>query len=345
MIGTATSIVQQVSAHLVGNNANDEDLTLSEKPMDVQDEKLQNLLRTYFLSNFTTPEFYSFTFSNGDFALNPIYQFAKEIFNSPETFHENSISIAQQLFDVTQHPNIKSGELYVAFIEGVVVGNMMSDAIGIFKSESKENYLKLSKKFNLSADEGINVKKLDKGCLILNTEQEDGYKVLIVDAVNKSDAQFWKDDFLNLRPWSDSFHHTQNFMNLARNYVADELDEQFSVSKADKIDLLNRSVDFFKSKEHFHKAEFESEVLNDADVIQSFRNYGKGFMADNAFDSVDHFEISAQAVKRQAKIFKSVLKLDKNFHIYIHGNRELIEKGFDEVMGKNYYKIYFDSES
>ena len=43
----------------------------------------------------------------------------------------------------------------------------------------------------------------------------------------------------------------------------------------------------------------------------------------------DNFEISAQAVKRQARIFKSVLKLDKNFHIYIHGNRELIEKGFD----------------
>lgn len=345
MIGTATSIVQQVSAHLVGNNANGESLTLSEKPMDVQDEKLQTLLRTYFLSNFTTPEFYSFTFSNGDFALNPLYQFAREIFENPETFHENSINIAQQLFDVTQHPNIKSGELYVAFIEGVVVGNMMSDAIGIFKSESKENYLKLSKQFNLNADEGINVKKLDKGCLILNTEQEDGYKVLIVDAVNKSDAQFWKDDFLNLRPWSDSFHHTQNFMSLARNYVAEELEEQFSISKADKIDLLNRSVDFFKSKEHFHKAEFESEVLNDADVIQSFRNYGKNFMADNAFDAVDHFEISAQAVKRQAKIFKSVLKLDKNFHIYIHGNRELIEKGFDEVLGKNYYKIYFDSES
>jgi len=345
MIGTVNTIIQQVSAHFIGNAANGDELKLSEEPLAVQDEKLQGLLRTYFLSNFTAPEFYSFTFSNGDFNLNPIYQFAKEIFEDPETFHENSVNVAGQLFEATQHPNIKPGELYIAFIEGISVGNMMTDAIGIFKSENKENYLKLSRQFNLKADEGINVKKLDKGCLILNTEQEDGYKVLIVDTVNKSDAQFWRDDFLNLRAWSDSFHHTQNFMSLARNYVAEQLDEQFSVSKADKIDLLNRSVDFFKSKEHFHKAEFETEVLNDADVIQSFRSYGKEFMADNAFDSVDHFEISAHAVKRQAKIFKSVLKLDKNFHIYIHGNRELIEKGYDEVMGKNYYKIYFDSES
>ena len=57
------------------------------------------------------------------------------------------------------------------------------------------------------------------------------------------------------------------------------------------------------------------------------------------------FEISAQAVKRQARVFKSVLKLDKNFHIYIHGDRELIEKGFDETVGKHYYKLYFEQES
>jgi len=40
-----------------------------------------------------------------------------------------------------------------------------------------------------------------------------------------------------------------------------------------------------------------------------------------------------------------VIKLDKNFHIYVHGNRDLIEKGFDEAKGKNYYKMYFEQES
>ena len=86
-------------------------------------------------------------------------------------------------------------------------------------------------------------------------------------------------------------------------------------------------------------------MLGDADVIESFRKYGKNAMAGKDFDVIDNFEISAQAVKRQARVFKSVLKLDKNFHVYIHGDRELIEKGFDEAMGKNYYKLYFNSES
>ncbi len=58
----------------------------------------------------------------------------------------------------------------------------------------------------------------------------------------------------------------------------------------------------------------------------------------------DSFEISVQAVKKQTRIFKSVLKLDKNFHIYIHGNNELIEHGIEKD-GRKFYKIYFENES
>lgn len=348
MIETAESIIKVVSVHHVGNASLQEELKLSEAPLDIEHEKLHELLQTYFLSNFTTPEFNSFTFSNEDFTLNPIYKFVSEIFDDQEIFHENSIYIAKHLYEATQHPNIKPGDLYVAYFEDIAVNGQRTEAVGIFKSENKESYLKLkaySNQFDLHADEGINIRKLDKGCLILNEYKQDGYKVLVVDNANRSDAQFWKQSFLNLKPWSDAFHHTQNYMNLTRNYVAEQIKEEFSVSKADQIDLLNKSVNYFKSKENFNQAEFEVEVLGDVDVIESFRNYGKNFMQRAEFDPMDNFEISAQAVKRQAKVFKSVLKLDKNFHIYIHGNRELIEKGFDEAVGRHYYKLYFDNES
>jgi hypothetical protein len=79
-------------------------------------------------------------------------------------------------------------------------------------------------------------------------------------------------------------------------------------------------------------------------VIASFRKFDDNFRAENKLELPDTFEISAQAVKKQAKIFKSVLKLDKNFHIYIHGDRELIEQGSDPD-GRKYYKIYFKEES
>ena len=41
----------------------------------------------------------------------------------------------------------------------------------------------------------------------------------------------------------------------------------------------------------------------------------------------------------------SVLKLDKNFHVYIHGKREYIEKGFDEEKGMHFYQLFFEEES
>ena len=171
--------------------------------------------------------------------------------------------------------------MYVAHFSGISVDSRSCEAVGIFKSENKDTYLKLQidrQQFSIGAEEGVNIRKLDKGCLILNVEQEDGYKILVVDNANKSEAQYWKQDFLNIRPCADAFHHTHNFMNLTRQYVGDQLDEEFSVSKADKIDLLNKSVNFFKSQDTFNQHDFETEVLEDASVIESFRKFEKNLM-------------------------------------------------------------------
>ena len=66
-------------------------------------------------------------------------------------------------------------------------------------------------------------------------------------------------------------------------------------------------------------------------------------MAKQLIDQQDNFAISADAVKRQARVFKSVLKLDTNFHLYIHGDREKIERGVDES-GRKYDTIYYEQE-
>ena len=236
--------------------------------------------------------------------------------------------------------------LHQTIRSGVFVDNRSLNAVGVFKSEIKETYLKLtgeSDPFRLASDEGINIRKVDKAALILDEHADQGYRVLSIDSTGKSDAAFWVNDFLKLKPLPDDFHHTRNFMSLTRQYIGDQLEEDFSVSKADKIDMLNRSMNFFKSREQFDKQAFETEVLADPSVIESFRNYEQFHQTDS--DIADNFEISSQAVRRQARIYKSVLKLDKNFHVYIHGNRDLIEKGFDPARNRHFYKLYFDEES
>jgi hypothetical protein len=335
-----------VSAHIVGNGVNGDKLKLSTEPLEVQDENLEQLLLRYFLSAFTVPEYYRFTAEADNIRVNPVYNYASVIFSRPQTFHENSVNIAHHLYNTTLLPTIRSGELYVCYLSGLRIENDTINAIGIFKAETKSSYLKLNSSantFKLKADVGTSIEKLDKGCLILNVEKDSGYNILAVDALNKSEAQFWVNDFLGIARRSDSYYHTQNFLDLTRQYVDDFMSDEFQVSKADKIDMLNRSMNFFKSKDQFDKREFEGEVLEDPSVIESFRNYERTLSGER--DVPGNFEISAQAVRRQARVFKSVLKLDKNFHIYIHGNRQLIERGFDEIANKHYYKIFFDEET
>ena len=132
---------------------------------------------------------------------------------------------------------------------------------------------------------------------------------------------------------------------MTKSYLTERLQDEFDVSRPQQIDLMNKSAEYFRSKDSFSREEFEEDVLEDPQLIASFREYGSFSREQGEMDIVDSFEISAHAVKKQMRIFKSVIKLDKNFHIYVHGNQSLIERGFDEVTGKHFYKVYFDKET
>jgi hypothetical protein len=104
-------------------------------------------------------------------------------------------------------------------------------------------------------------------------------------------------------------------------------------------------MDYFKTKEQFNLQEFAEEVIHHPEVVDTFMEYKKNFESAKNFEIEDEFDIHLSAVKKQQKVFKTVLKLDRNFHIYIHGRRDLIERGVDEMTGKKYYKIFYDEET
>eukprot|EP01037_Dinobryon_pediforme_P011471 gene11471-11565_t len=309
----------------------DEFYALSDHSLELKDEVIKNLLMQYFLSPFQkTNEVYNLIHSTGNLALNEVHHFATEIFENKDQFHEVSQQIAKHLFKI-------EGELM--------------DVIGIFKSENKETYLKIYPEtggFQFDYEQnGININKLDKGVLIFNSQKEKGYKVVVIDKTNGSPATatYWKDEFLQLRIRNDSFNQTSNALGIYKNFVTQKLDDEFEMSKADKIDLLNRSMKYFKEKDTFDMDEFTGEVIGNEKAIESFKNFKSQY--EQEFDSPipDTFEISDNAVKKQARVYKSVLKLDKNFEIIIHGDKSLIEKGFDLEKHLNYYKVYFKEEA
>jgi hypothetical protein len=338
--------LQQIITHHVGNKLRDEKFSLSSEPSTIADDTKDYLLK-YFLLQLKPEEFFSFSHSI-KLALNELYTIAEEVFSRPESFIESSQNIAKLLYEQSMHPKIKKGELNITYFTNIILDGEVVDAIGIFKSETDVPFIKMKNqklKFSIHHDFGFEIKGIDKACIVFNTDQKKGYKILIVDNLNKSaEAQYWKDDFLKVKHINNEFHLTNQFLGIAKKFVTDQLDEEYEITKADKIDLLNRSVEYFKTHDSFDKKEFEKNVFQDNDVRKSFRNYDSTYREENDIKLFDNFEISAQAVKKQSKVFKSVLKLDKNFHIYIHGNRELIQQGVDKD-GRKYYKIYFQEES
>lgn len=336
--------INKFIVHFIGNKNNGDGVRFSEEltPFKNIEEHLSRLLN----SNLKTEELYQFHFLP-NIELNPVYQFASAIFQNGESFIEQSKNSGRYLYDKSTHPNIKSGELCVTYVKECQVNGELVDCVALFKSENKETILKVdstSNGFNLTDVVGLNINKLDKGCLIFNTGKENGFLVSIVDNTNKgSEAQYWKDDFLGVQPKKDEYHHTNQFLGITKQFVTKRLSEDFEVTKADQIDFLNRSVDYFKQHDTFNKQQFEEKVFVDSNLIESFRKFDDGYRQDNELDLSDNFLISSQAVKKQSKVFKSVLKLDRNFDIYIHGNKDLIEKG-TEKDGRKYYKIYYEEE-
>jgi len=332
--------------HHVGNKLRDEKVKLTEDSTSYTEETKDFLLR-YFLLPLKAEEFYSFTHSV-KLDMNDVYSIVSNMFNEKGDFNANSKNIAKLLYENSLHPKIKGGELNIAHFTDLVLDDELVDAIGIYKSETDVPYLKMEigkANYNINHEYGFEIKGVDKGCIIFNTTQDSGFKVLIIDKSSKSvEAQYWKDEFLKLKPIANEFHQTNQFLGIAKDFVTKQLDGEFTVSKADKIDFLNRSVEYFKTHEAFNKNEFEKEVFQDLGIIKSFNNFDINYRQENEIELTDSFDISLPAVKKQARVFKSVLKLDKNFHIYIHGSKEKIERGIDED-GRKYYKIYYEHES
>ena len=339
-------VLQDIIVHMVGNKLNQDEIIFSKTPL-VIDKDTQDILTDYFLSAFKSEGLYRFHHDT-NLNLNEVYTFVSEIFDNPQRLYEHSVNLAKHLYNQSVHPKVKTGELYVVYFKDCIFKEETLDAIGLFKSENKDTFLEVEQVnngFDIESRKGINIKKLDKGCLIFNTNKESGYIVSVVDNTNKGyEAQYWKDNFLNVSIINNEYHQTNQFLGITKQFVTKQIADDFEVSKADQIDILNRSVNYFKTHEKFDKSDFENEVFQDESVIDSFRNFDNSYREENKVELSDNFEISSQAVKKQARVFKSVLKLDKNFHIYIHGNRELIEQGVDEK-GRKFYKIYYQEES
>lgn len=349
MINLYSTHIASLSIHRVGNKSRNESLLLSSEPYKMDDE-ITPLLKEFFLKPFRDKEenYYQFAHDT-DLEFHELYMAAAEIFADPETIHEQSKKITRQLFDQSNHPHIKSGEVYIAFLENVQVDNVKMNAIGIFKSELKQDFLKFSEKeHQLEAylQQGVNLNKLDKGCLIFDVNKEAGYKVLSIDS-NRYDTKYWLESFLNVAASEDDNFYTKKYLKFCQDFAKDVVLP--AEDKKEEVMFMNRAVNHFAKNDNFEETAFMNEVIDNPDLIPEFNNYKFEKAPKYSIEDLTTFPIANTAVTAARKKIKNVIQLDTNIQIKMdfinpESAEKYVEKGWDEEKQMYYYLVYFNKE-
>ena len=286
---------------------------------------------------------------HADISLNEINTYSQQIFTDEENFIETSQHIVKHLFEQSNHPHIKSGELYVAYLSDVLLDNKKTDAIGIFKSELKHDFLQLNEKGeNIEIDilQGININKLDKGCLILNTNKEEGYKILSIDS-NRYDTKYWLENFLAVNALADETFYTKNYLKFCQNFAKDVVLP--AEDKQQEVLFMNKAVNHFAKNDAFEESQFLNEVMENPELIPEFKHYKVEKGPKYSVEDVSNFNIANKAVSDARRKIKNVINLDTNVQIkmdFINPDsaEKFIEKGWDEERQMYYYLVYFNKE-
>ncbi len=349
MINLYSAHIASLSIHRVGNKSRNEPILLSEEIYKTDDE-ITPLLKEFFLKPFREKEENYFQFGNeADVEFNELYNIASEIFDNPDSIHEQSKKITKHLYDQSMHPHIKSGEVYIAYFEGLQIDNEKVNGIGIFKSELKQDFLQFSEKENqLEAflQQGVNLNKLDKGCLIFEVKKEEGYKILSVDS-NRYDARYWLESFLAVDACEDDNFHTKKYLKFCQDFAKDVVLP--AEDKKQEVLFMNRAVNHFAKNDNFEESTFVNEVIDNPDLIPEFNNYKSEKAPKYSIEDLTSFPIANTAVTAARKKIKNVINLDTNIQIKLdfidpESADRFVEKGWDEEKQMYYYLVYFNKE-
>lgn len=339
-------LIKKVIVHGIGNKSLSEEVRLSGSEVRLT-ENVNETLVTFFDNCKMSDATYQFFHESDELDLNPMFVYASRIFDNADAFKDTSSNIAKQLYESSDHPKIHSGELIVVLFENCDYDDEKCEALGLFKSESKDKYLDLSYEggsYTFVENEGLNVNTLEKGAVVFNTQRESGYCVKILMRSSKQvDARYWMNDFLHVKQIDDAFYKTQKMISLTKGFVREVLGDDESVSRIERAEVMTRVSDYFSTNDSFDRESFCNKVFKDQRQVDGFEQYKEEILGeDNSLSQP--FEINKPLVKKQAKVFKNVIKLDRNFYIYVHGGEGLIKKGYDEETGLEYYQLYFKKE-
>lgn len=353
MLNLFNAQIEVLSLHKIGNKSRNESMVLSEQPYKLNDE-ITPLLKEFFLKPFREKEENYFQFAHEvDLEYNTLFSLINDCFHykgNAEALHLASKSITQHLFEQSNHPHIKNGEVYVVYFTNVSIDNIITDAVGIFKSEIKKDFIQIQENgshLEMLLEQGILLEKIDKGALIFNHKKEEGYKVLTIDS-NRYDARYWLEHFLSVDAFHDENFNTKKYLKFCQEFAKDVVLP--AEDKQQEVMFMNRAINHFAKNDEFEESSFLNEVIDNPDLIPEFKNYKVDKGAKYSIEDLTSFPISNSAVSEVKRKFKSVINLDTNIQIKLNfvnqeSAEKFVEKGWDDERQMYYYLVYFNKET
>lgn len=338
----------------VGNPTRNEPLQTSKQLFHVEDSD-QETLSSIFLRPFKSFSLVGQKFHHhSSLAKHEMNQAVETIFDAQSTLLEKGIEIATRLHSKSNHPNIKSGDLCIAHLEGIKVGEEdIVQGLCILKSESVTPFLSISTTdgdLQLNTEHGINPEKIDKGCLIIDQFGKKGFYVLTFDR-GGSESRFWVRDFLSLIAIPDSALFSKKVAEMAVTAISETTPPPAEDAPPWEVnDAAKEALTYFDNRQHFSLQEFEEKALKDQTTRERFREERKRLEEEEGVAIEEKFDISQKDISKARKLMKSVMKLDTGVEIrlqpkVIDAPEKVLEKGYDEEKEMSFIKVYFNKES
>ena len=348
MIKKNRAQITEFIIHKVGNKYNSTRNIFSDKTL-LFDEGSYPLIFNFLLKSFTNlTESYRFH-HHADVALNEMNSYTESLFKNEGDFVEVSQNIVKHLYEQSNSANIKIGDVMIVRFVDIEINEILTDAIGVFKIETKSDFFQTyveDGQVEILLAEGISTKKLDKGCLIINTTDAEGKIILSVDT-NTYDAQYWIKNFLQIKPADDSNSHTKNYMEFCASFSEEVIKENFGNKQ--QSEFLANTIDYFKENDNVNTDDFKSTIFEEEKHVELFDDYKKQYETEGSIMLRNNFVVADKVVKKEKKNFKSEIKLDTNISIKVDVDapdaaQYYLERGFDDEKKMFYYKVFFNEE-
>ena len=326
--------IKIATIQVVGNKTRGEGLSAASVLADVSGSS--EFLTKLVEKSFTMDDLKRFSYIES-VELNPVYQFVSKMFDDKEAFLKQSVNIATFLYDQSVHPNIRNGELYVLLLECEYKKETV-EAVAILKSEKKDPFLATDNdgmEISVKTIYGTGLKGLDKGCLVLNVERENGYVVGTVDNTNNgSDAQYWTDSFLHVTNCDDDYHETVKLPEMLTAF-SKQVAEQ---NAAEGAVVAKKATELLKKGEAVQVEELTDKICATDEQREQFVTFRQEF-EDAHGEIADEVNVVAKAASRKPVTRMNMLRVGDVFEVKVLTPEARMEQGKDDA--GRYWKLYW----